>query len=345
MIDSKVILTLAGLVATVCAINSINDNKKRENFGMLPSFDVKVDRLVAPNANAAKNGKLTPIQNNYRSMLNPNTPFYTVPGTFQSEIAPRFFAGDYGANITYNLPSAQNLAVPNSPLDYANVVGGTKENFCSSGNCGLADAGKGPVSCAAGGNAPSYASAPIMSPNYTNGNYKEMLTAAQHKPGNLKALHGNLPVASMETVNALGQNEQPIVYDRYMFANRNSRLRSLGDKIRGDLPIAPANGSEWFRPSVQPNIDLEQGAMNVIGGNSNNTNQQLADLIYTTSGNTKTTIGGSNLKHLGNPAQSTHFDLRVNRNDTKLLNQLNMQNNYQTNLSAGNSDIQVSTFP
>ena len=57
----------------------------------------------------------------------------------------------------------------------------------------------------------------------------------------------------------------PVVYDRVIYTNNNSRLRSQGDMIRGDLPIKP-NSSDWFRPSVRPSVDLQRGAMNVMGG-------------------------------------------------------------------------------
>lgn len=68
-----------------------------------------------------------------------------------------------------------------------------------------------------------------------------------------------------------------IVVDRQVFANRNSQLRAVADKIRGDLPIAPAPPG-WFRPSVTPQIDLEPGAMNVLTG-ANESTTKFNDLI------------------------------------------------------------------
>lgn len=72
---------------------------------------------------------------------------------------------------------------------------------------------------------------------------------------------------------------QPVTIDRLMFSNQKSRLRGLGDPIRGDLRIAPDNyktygkdgcegydgGScgnshnKWFQVSVKPNRDLNPG--------------------------------------------------------------------------------------
>jgi hypothetical protein len=77
--------------------------------------------------------------------------------------------------------------------------------------------------------------------------------------------------------------EQPIVYDRLIYANKKSRLYGKGDPIRGDLAIAPIQG-DWFRPSVQPNIDLREGALTVIGGHDNNTAMQLRALQSEASG-------------------------------------------------------------
>jgi len=100
-----------------------------------------------------------------------------------------------------------------------------------------------------------------------------------------------------------GERRQAISFNRYMYSNKSSRLRALGDPIRGDIPIVPASGN-WFVPSVHPNLDLQAGALPVMGGVNNNTNRQLAKLIYATSGGTDTTIGGVNLK---NPAQMNNI--------------------------------------
>ena len=87
---------------------------------------------------------------------------------------------------------------------------------------------------------------------------------------------------------------QPVMYDRYIFSQARSRLRGLGDPIRGDIPIAPANYG-WFTPSASPSNDLREGAINVIAGSDNETNRRLANMIYATSGNYHTTIGGINM--------------------------------------------------
>lgn len=344
MFDNKILITIVGLLATVFAINAIQNKREEthENFGMLPSFDTKVDVQVARNKADVQKGKFSSVLNQYHTMLNPEKAFYTVPGNFQSEIAPRFFGGAYGANITYNLPSRHNLAVPQNPiqpLDFANSVSNVQENFEDTSV----------VSCAKGGGSLDYhGGAPLMQSGYSDGNYNDTLNEVYSKPGNFKASHSNLPVGDMTTLNALGESQQPIIYDRFMFANRSSRLRSQGDKFRGDLAIAPINNG-WFNVSVQPNIDLEQGAMNVMAGINNESAQKLADLIYTTSGDYKTTIGGVNMvDQLGNPAK-THYSNRRNntykRGSENSLNNVNMGNQYKTNLSAAGGDINITAFP
>jgi len=360
MFDNKLLITLVGLTATVLAINAIqNKNEEtKENFGMLPSFETKVDVQVAPNKKAASEGKFTSVLNQYRTMLDPQNAFYTVPGSFQANLTPRFFNGDYGANISYNLPSRQNLAVPETPLGFANAVtkqqqplmqqqpgqqNQVKENFCTAQGCSTV------TGCKPGGDSLNYhGGAPLMEAGYADGNYNKVLDEIYTGPKAMKAVHSSLPVGDMTTLNSLGEEDQPIIYDRYMFANRNSRLRSQGDKIRGDLAIVP-NNNGWFNPSVQPNIDLEQGAMNVLGGINNESAQELADLIYTTSGDSKTTIGGVNMKNsLGNPAKTRYSNRRTNtyRSGSQHgLNDVNMSNQYKTNLSAAGGDINVTSYP
>ena len=338
MIDSKILLPIVGLLASFYAVNSINNKKDDIRENMTPAWGrqqaLKVQRQVAPNKKAAERGQFTSVQNNYASMLEPNdkpvgfkTPsgFYTVPGTFQSNIAPRMFAGGYGANITYNLPDNKNLAVPNTPLQHANSV----HKFS------IAENYDAPVPCAKGGNSLSYhGGAPLVQPGYAVGKYSH---------SNLEV---NLPVGDMTSFKSGdgGEDEsEPIVYDRYLFANVGSRLRSQGDPIRGDLPIVP-NNYGWFNPSVQPNIDLQQGALNVIAGDSNETAQQLADMIYTTSGNYKTTIGGVNMKgKLGNPGDVTSY--KSSRSFRSAAGSRYKTAFSKENVSAGGGDVQVVAFP
>lgn len=77
--------------------------------------------------------------------------------------------------------------------------------------------------------------------------------------------------SDMCTVNNMGSDAQPVIFDRLIYSNIRSRLRGQGDYIRGDLLITPDNykcdgGGHpgWFQVSVKPNRDLNMGAMSMI---------------------------------------------------------------------------------
>jgi len=119
----------------------------------------------------------------------------------------------------------------------------------------------------------------------------------------LMAFRKDTPFATDGLVTPTGELIQPIQYDRFMYANKKSRNRANGDLIRGDLPIAPINMG-WFSTSAQPHLDLNQGAMNVMGGFDNTTNMKLAALMNASAGRALQTFGGANFSgDLGNGTQ------------------------------------------
>jgi hypothetical protein len=327
MFDNKFLITLIGLVVAVVAINNFKSKDEEdqitENFGMLPSMTWKVDVQAAPNKTAAAKGD-----------------FFSVPGTYQAMLNPRFSNVDYGANIRYNMPSYENQGAPCNPLGYAAdpltfasmVNNSKKENYTSNTNrmnstvkenygCSSCGGGCGVVDCRKGGAPPAFhGGAPLTEADYANGNYNQMRDAAYSK-STVKPTVSALPVRDMTAMNASSDDVQPIVYDRYIFANRNSRLRSSGDMIRGDLAITPCN-TGWFQVSVQPNIDLQQGALAVIGGINNEQGKAMADIIYKTSGGAETAVSGVNY--------SDH---------------VNMSTMFGGGLSAGQGDVSVTAFP
>lgn len=89
--------------------------------------------------------------------------------------------------------------------------------------------------------------------------------------------------------------KQTITYDRHIYANKKSRLRALGDPLRGDLPIIPFSGG-WYAPAVQPSLDLHAGAVSAMGGINNENSLNVAKLIYETGGRVSTAIGGVDLQ-------------------------------------------------
>ncbi len=282
MFDGKFIAILITLAVSVLAVCNFNTNKTTSHegfgFGGLPSMTWKVDRVVAGSKQAAAKGD-----------------FYSVPGTYHSILNPRFANTQFNSHIKYNMPSYDNMAAPCEPLTFGNMA---SENYQENFTSGATTEGYGgAIGCNKGG-APKdfHSGAPLIPSNYTAGDYNEVVDKALQDVQYPNAMD-MVPVGDMTTVNALGETVQPIVYDRFIYANRNSRLRALGDPIRGDLAIVPC-AAEWFRPSVHPNIDLQQGAMNVMAGVDNGTTQALAELINATSGDS--TIAGVNMSSMKN---------------------------------------------
>ena len=122
-----------------------------------------------------------------------------------------------------------------------------------------------------------------------------------------------IEVDQITQLGADGEVTNPIVFDRYMFSNRSSRLRSQGDPFRGDIPVIPIQ-SDWFRPNVHPNIDLQAGAMHVLGGFDNETAKATANLIHMSSGKADTAIGGVDLSQV-NMAQQNFMSIANGRGD------------------------------
>lgn len=253
--------------------------KTKEGFWDIPARTWKVDRVFQL----------------------PGSPDFMQTPHFQGILSPRFSNVDYGPYLRTQLPGYDTTGVPSDPLGGCN--GGS---FSAAGNsCGVREGYQGYVQ--GYGQQPSelFESQRIMldphNPSaYANGNYKDVLAAGMS--GNrtmgsdqISDQIGEFATGSYMDMN--GEMKQPIIYDRYMYANRQSRLRAQGDPVRGDLPIVPASGN-WFTPNVHPNVDLQAGAINVLAGVNNETGHQLANLIYNTSGGADTTIGGVDMSRL-----------------------------------------------
>ena len=302
MLTNKTIalITAIGTVALFVAIVSFNTT---EGFWNIPSRTWKVEKVLEVSNGCRKND------------------FFQTPN-FQSLLSPRFSNVAYGANIRTRLPPYGVMAVPQDPLNkecpsvvtFPRTNTGVKEDY--EGGFPIASQMRG---------TPLYGTPMnprIGSPtSYANGNYQQVKDAIAEIAG------GAIPTDTVQSGTAIlmgenGEMMNPIVYDRYVMANRNSRLRAQGDKIRGDLPIAPNTGN-WFTPNVHPNIDLEAGALNVLAGINNETSNQLANLIYNSSGKADTTIGG--------------VDMAMN----------SLNSSFQTTSSncGGSGDLQVMGFP
>ena len=171
-----------------------------------------------------------------------------------------------------------NLAVrKNDPLMMGNVV---REGF------------ETPVKCGVGGGGTSFMAAPVMKSGFAAGNFNEVTNDARSWIA--PEITDQIPVGDMTTVSPTGEMEQTIVYDRMIVANRNSRLRSQGDWIRGDIPICK-NETGWFQVSANPVLDLNQGAMNVLAGPDNAVTQEMTAFMNNATGTT--TVAGMNLSN------------------------------------------------
>jgi hypothetical protein len=189
--------------------------------------------------------------------------FMNVPGNFQSSISPRFSNVNYGAAIRYKKPELQNQGVPLNPISYGTPL---TEGY-NNGGCRLG----GGQSLQVGNNAP---------------------ISTDMLPSGMSA--ENMPL------NALGEVvNQPIIYDRYIYANQKSSNLYGADFIRGDLPIVP-NNTQWFSSRFNTPMDLRSGSLAVLGGVNNETTQELLALQNMSSGRTASTGSGISYSVVGN---------------------------------------------
>ena len=293
MFDSKFICTLIAMIAAVFAICNF-DNKKKgnllEGFWGLPartSWNTQVAKGTngvvrsLPAFSHMQNGgsSFSTVDNSKSS-----TEFYQVPGTYQSQLSPREWYGNVnpGPRATYNMAPNSKLGAA-KPMDFANMA---REGYCGPGGCGSG--------CGLPAKGQEYGSPPLMKADYANGNYNEMADKMKdvNAPNVVDAVA--MPVSDMTSAGASagGDNVQPIVYDRLMFANTDSRIRGQGCFIRGDLPIVPCS-TGWFQVSAKPSVQLQQGALNVIAGIDNGTAQSLSGLVNETG--LINTVGGINM--------------------------------------------------
>ena len=326
MLDSKFFFTLIGLVVAVFAICNTNMQPAiSEGWG---NFKTKVIRGTCDKQ------KCKDVNNNYPTMLKQNemleqtqmskqTNFISRPN-FQSSLSPRFSNLNYGAQIKYNMPNCKNLGVPNNPLgDSADMVYNdyeeSRENFgCSSkGNCG----GNYESKRGCGSGSGRRTSMTDQSNISENNNYISAMNEVYSSDKTYPVLDGIMAVGDMTTINSSGDVSQPVMYDRYVFANAKSRLRQHGCPFRGDLAIVPC-GKDWFSVHPTPSLDLMGGAMGVMGGVENESSRALGELLHETSGGAYTTHGGVDMKN---------YSYGVN--------------NFETTAGSAGSDIRVTAFP
>jgi hypothetical protein len=317
LINSKFFFTLVGLIVAVFAICNTNMSPvTSEGFWMNGSRAVTVEKV----AHNKKTNQMTSLGRKSHEMRGHNK-FVSYP-SYQGMLSPRFGNYDVGANIRYNPPSYKNQAVPCNPLDFGDMAQenykGPRENYsgacgsgCGGSNCGVAKCGKGGVSL--GRNTSRNGESIGDDPNYTSAMNK-VYDEYGESSGSAMVSQGD-----MTTIDSEGKTDQVVVYDRYIYANPTPFGYGQGDPIRGDLKISsPAISENYFRPhqAKTPSLYLNPGAINVIAGNRNETNNQLSEFLYEETGGYSDTPGGD----------------------------LSMANQLQTSLGSGMSDIRVSSF-
>jgi hypothetical protein len=266
MLDSKFLFTLVGLIVAVMAICNTNFNPS------ISESYINVGRkAVAVKTQSNGKGNMYAVQGSTQSMLG-SGPFVSFP-SYQSSPPPRFSSTGYGAYINYSAAPYEAQGVPRSPLGYGNMAEEGYQDVKEDYSCG--------ADCQTSGNPtglPGSGPPPPKAVDYIN-------AANKMYEGGEESL-SMLPLSSMETVGIDGDTQQVVTYNNFMYANQKSFTGGQGCPLRGDLAIAPCT-TGWFNTPYRPNIDLRQGALNVMGGNFNETANALYSLQYTDSGGTE----------------------------------------------------------
>lgn len=250
---------------------------KYEHFGTLPPMTTKLNREIRTPGGSA----------------------YSVNGNYQSSLTPRFVNTNIGANIRYHLPEEGMMAAPKQPTTYTERVYDERRPQIID-----PPSSHSRSSSYSKSSAHANTSAQVQKMRQMQQQYLDVTDLLPVSAGydNQDLVNDTLNRQGDDVINRLTVDEQPIIYDRYMFANSKSRLRGRSDPFRGDLPIAPvlpqaaADSGVWFRPSVTPHIDLGRGYLSVAGGFDNESNQKLRNLMVASSGGTLQSFGGDNVR-------------------------------------------------
>lgn len=103
------------------------------------------------------------------------------------------------------------------------------------------------------------------------GNYIEPYVSPQQQ--------NYIPIRSSQDEEESVVPDRQAVYDRLVYSTARSRRYGEGDPIRGDLPIVPTlpvadpNSPIWFVPSASITRDLRMGALQVLAGDNETSNE------------------------------------------------------------------------
>ncbi len=190
-----------------------------------------------------QSGSKPQTQENYQPGSGNGMPFYTVNGTKDPYLTPRFDPNGVASYVNYDLPEQKNLAnIASDPLTVAEYF---EHGENKNGKKGSSSVG---------------APAPIIH----TANSKD---ASSDNP---------LPASNTMENNGVPQNKDGFLInsERLMFSTAKSYLQGQGCPIRGDLPVtavAPVcdtRSNIQFRPAAgaTPQSSLRTGAIGVIAG-------------------------------------------------------------------------------
>lgn len=277
-------LIIALITVTVAAFLIMKkDTPLMENYGGIPQ------QMAVHELEYAIRNPSNPSQVNLHGVPPVQRAAFFSNPKYDAVLAPRASMGvGLGANIRYNAPSIDNMAVPKNPLTYGPSV---VDDLPSAGLPSCSAAASSIPRCKQtsenfvpiGNNRPSMeyykksaqrAAQPMESPFLSN---------TSQAREDLAVNEGAIPLATdsklyLEEPGSDKGPQQVRVIDRFIFANAKSRLQSVGvDRIRGDIPIAPSPYGN-FDPSVKPERDLVLGALATIGGVQNETHNEVRAL-------------------------------------------------------------------
>lgn len=230
-------------------------------------------------------------------------PVYTVPGTYQADLSPRFNSVGLNSYVKYNVPEQDHLAsYANDPLTMEHRP--SQENYAPMDLVNMVERPTVREDYKSSKSASKSTSEPAE--------YNQMVQKLADMGSQVT---DKLPVQPMN--GSHGSDKEPIYYnaDRYIFAMQKSRLYGRADFIRGDIPIVPTlpnadiNSNVWFRPSVTPRTDLNAGALGVIGGTYNTTQQQLLEMMARSAGGSMGTINGVDVNPINTPANTVQQNI------------------------------------
>jgi hypothetical protein len=259
-------------------------------------------------------------------------PVYTVPGTYQANLEPRFNSAGLNSFVKYNLPQEKNLAsYANDPLTMKHRP--HKEDYQ-------------PLDMANMVEKPQVREDYQSCESATGKEYNEI---SQQLADQGNQVVDKLPVQPMSNSNSGQDNTMYQCADRYIFALQKSRLYGLADYIRGDIPVIPClpnrnpASNTWFRPSPNVRTDLNAGALGIIGGLTNSTVQQTLELMANSAGGSQPTINGMTITPNTNVNPVSNVDALA-RTQYQTMNMGN-QNTIQTDQYLGNNFVSTTAFP